>query len=107
MPNSEELREGLIEAIWDEAVDVLVCAGQGHMIGTSTASVIIEGIVDALLSQSAGEDGWRLVPVEPTEAMLDAFHDALHGCQNVRFSECATAGLIAAIAAAPTPQVKP
>jgi len=67
MPNSEELREGLIEAIWDEAVDVLVCAGQGHMIGTSTASVIIEGIVDAILAQSGDSSQSQPCGVGPSD----------------------------------------
>lgn len=37
---------------------------------------------------------------EPTELMLDAFHDGLHNCPDDRFSECATAGYRAMIDAA-------
>lgn len=32
---------------------------------------------------------------EPDDGSLDAFHDALHSCQDDRFSECATAGITA------------
>jgi hypothetical protein len=32
---------------------------------------------------------------EADDGSLDAFHDALHSCQDDRFSECATAGITA------------
>lgn len=32
---------------------------------------------------------------EADDRSLDAFHDALHSCQDDRFSECATAGITA------------
>lgn len=51
-----ESRAALIDGIWDEAVDLLVVTGLGHLVGTSGASALIEGFADAvLLYQKGGE----------------------------------------------------
>ena len=62
--------------------------------------------LDKMMADSPGpcRDGWRLVPVEATEAMVNAFHAAagLHG-----YHAAVESGLRSAIATATTPPADP
>ena len=96
-------REGLREALadgrelvarWlaqsceDDAVPELQAASRSHLAARA-----------ALTQGESRQTGWRLAPVEPTEAMMKAWNDYRHNASGV----VAWEAMIAALPAAPTP----